>query len=475
MTLDDVMSEDSSSKGASLDDIMSEKGSGKKGFLDEHPNLRTALQIGLPTAGAIGGGLLTAPFTGGMSTLPAMSLLMAGQGVGGLLGESINQATGISPHDPTAMALETGAPMIGEPFGRFVRGAAKFIPGFGEAARASITPEMRKLPEKLFPGDSKAAYQALDAATTANNPHITSFPQLGKAANALEHSADEMPWDQLRSKLKLNGQEDLFDQIANTLKGAPAKTAQVNPTVGGKPLQTGLPKQTVVTQPARPPGLSFTEARAASEGLNTIIMSTSDPKERGVYTKLRGALLDDIENAKQPANATQNTIDLWRQARQAAKSENARAKLSAATESAIKTKDGIDIVDPNQIVKYLRTSDDIKSRVSPSEYRDIMNTYRGMSSSVGHNLGKFWGMILGSAAGATIGGLTGGAVGSAAGMSAGTLGYAASEGLSRAIMTERGRQWVRIMMNNPTTTNFRRGMSALGAGFSAAIPDREEE
>ena len=298
------------------------------------------------------------------------------------------------------------------------------------------------------------------------------FPNLDQAVQDLGKQADEVPWDQLRSKLRLNGQEDLFDQIAGTLKGSPAKTAQVSPTVGGKALQTGLPKQTVVTSPARPPGLDFSEARAASEGLNKIIMSTSDPKERGVYTKLRGALLDDIENAPRPPGTP---TDLWNKARMAAKNENARAKLSQATEQAITTKDGVDIVDPNKIVKYLRTSDDIKSRVSPAEYRDILNTYRGMSSMVGHNLGKFWGMILGSATGSAIGAMTGGSTGALAGLGAGPMGYAAAEGLSRAMMTERGRQWVRAMMNNPTTTNFRRGMSALGAGFSAAIPDREGE
>lgn len=443
-----------------------------KGFLDEHPNVKTALQIGLPAAGAVVGGLAAAPFTGGLSTLPAMGLLLAGEGVGSLLGESVNQATGVSPVDPRQMGMATVAPMLGRTIGGAIANIPKFLPGFGEAARAAVVPEMREMPGKMFPGDATAAYKALGNATQNQNPHILGFPRLGAAVKELDKQVDEVPWDQLQSRLRLTGQSDLFEQITNTLKGAAPKTTQVAPTIGGKALNAGLPKQTVTTSPGRAPGLNFGEARAASEGLNKIIMSTTDPKERGVYQKLRGALLDDIENAPMPANGNPNVIGLWKEARAAAKNENARAKLTEVTERAIRTKDGVDIVDPNQIVKWLRTSDEIKSRVSSSEYRDILNTYRGMSSVVGHNLGKFWGMILGSAAGTATGAVFGGGAGAVGG---GTAGYIASEGLARAMMTDTGRKWVRIMMNNPTESNFRKGMAVIGAASGAAIPRGEGE
>lgn len=428
------------------------------GFWDEHPTLKTAMQYGLPIAATAA----TIPFTGGMS----LPMILATEGVASLGAESINQAVGASERDPHQLGLALAAPGVGRALGGVLANIPRLLPGFGEALRGAITPEMRALPGKLFPGNSKAAYQALDEATARQDPHILAFPRLSNAVKELEKDVEEVPWEQLQQKLRLTGQSELFDQIANTLKGAPAKMTQVAPTVGGKPsLPTGLPKQSVQAAPARPPGLSFTEARAASEGINKIIMSTTDPKERGVYQKLRGAILDDIEHAPMPPNGP---TELWAAARQAAKNENARVKLAEATERAIKTKEGVDIIDPNHIVKWLRTNNEIKSRVTPQEYRKILNEYRNMAALAGHNMGKFWGMLMGGTA-ATIAGGAGAGVGGVAG------GYIASDYLAKAMMTETGRKWVRAMVGNPSESNFRRGMALLGAEAGAAIGAAKED
>ena len=65
---------------------------------------------------------------------------------------------------------------------------------------------------------------------------------------------------------------DLYEQIQGVLKGSGPKQALAPPVVSGKAqsLPTGLPKQVVQTAAARPPGVTFEEAKAMSEGFGQL-------------------------------------------------------------------------------------------------------------------------------------------------------------------------------------------------------------
>lgn len=425
------------------------------GFWDEHPNLKTTMQYGLPLAATAA----TIPFTGGMP----LPLLLATESLASLGAETVNQVVGASERDPNQLGIAALAPGVGRAFTGAVANLPRLIPGFADAIKSSMVQEAKDLPHKIFERltggqSSKALYGQLEAQGVSNHT-IQAFPELSKAVTELETKSQNIPWDQLQSDLRGVGLTNLFEQIAGTLKGTAPAVKQVAPTSKGKAFSrpTGLPNQTVVT-PGRPPGLTFGEVKAATEGMGAIIRQTTDDAKRGNYKKLYGALLTDLENAPRPPGGS---LELWKQARHVAKMEHAQFKLAEATEKAIKVKDGEFIFDPNQVVKWLKNNDDIKSRVSPSEFRAIMNEYRNMASVAGHNVGRIVPILGGFIAG-------GGASGALAG-------YVGSEAISRALMTDAGRKGVRALVSNPSKSNFRRlGMlvsTEAGAAYGALRED----
>lgn len=434
-----------------------------KGFLDEHPGLRTALQIGTPLVGTIAGAAAMAPFTGGMSVPAAAASILAGEGVGSLLGESINQATGVSEPSATQQGLALAGPGIGKSIAGIVGNIPRLLPGYGEALRAAFTEDIRSLPKALLGGGQSAEALYKTVASKTGTQRMTQFPELSGAIKKLGADLDNIPFDKLKQDLRGEGLEDLFEQIAGTLKGTGPKMAMASPTVSGKAganLKTGLPKQAVQVAPARDPGLTFDELKAATEGFGRIISKTSDPVVRGNYQQLYKGILKDVE--KMPAMPGV-PVKEWNLAREATKRKYAEVALTEATEKAIKTRDGIDIVDPNQVVKWLRNSDEIKSRVSGPEYRKILNEYRYLSATVGHNLGH----LLTGLAGASIGGVQG--------ATASVVGF---EMLSRGMMTEPGRRAIHAWASNQTQHNLRKLGTLLGAGSAAMMPrggnDEEE-
>lgn len=417
----------------------------KKGWADElDPTMRTILQMSLPAAGA----LAAAPFTGGAS-LPA---ILAMEGLGSLGGEALAQVTGISEPSMKEQALALLLPGVGRSVGGALANLPRMIPGFGDALKAGMTKEMRELPEKLLPGSSKELYEQLGK-QVGPNLRITNFPELSKAIKELKIQTTNIPWGNLQARLKANNQGELFEQIKQSIQGVPPTVGMAFPTVGGKPFKlSGFPPTMQVTQPGRPAGLTFEEAKAATEGLGRIISSTSDDAERGIYKKLYNSLLTDLEKAPAPASGD---LTLWKQARQIYKTEKARFALAEQTEKAITTKEGVDIIDPNKIVKWLRTSDEVRSRVSPSEYRAIVNEYRNLAAVAGKNMGRIVSILGGWVAG-----------GNASGALAG---YVGGEALAKAMMSERGRKAVRAMVGDPSRSNFRRVLAVSGAAAGGAL------
>lgn len=403
-----------------------------KGWADSlNPTMRKVLQIGLPTAGAVAGELLAAPLTGGMSGLAALGTLAAAGGVGSLGGEAINQATGISPQDSNEQLMALLAPGGGRAAVGALANIPRMMPGFSTALKAAHLEDIKGLAKKVLPGpDSEHIYSQL-AKQQATGTKLTQFPALQGKVTELQGKTQQIPWDELKTKLNEQGLDRLFIQISDSLTGRGGTQA----------------------------GLTFDEVRAASEGMNRIISGTSDKVIRGNYIQLQKAMLEDLE--KMPPIPGVPT-KLWEQARHANKLERARVALQDATEKSVVTKDGIDIPNPDRIVSWLRKEGkkEIMDRVGPTQYRDILNTYRLVSSNMGHDMPRFFSMVLGG----TIGAMSGGTGWAVAGASSGFL---AAEHLSKMMMTERGRKVVKWMASDPRTSTMRRVGAAAGAAGAA--------
>lgn len=84
-----------------------------------------------PTVGGIIGGLAAAPFTGGMSFIPALATGAAAAGVGGMLGAGVKQQAAQGPHLPTTTDVKDAAVEGGKQAAMEVGGA---LVGRGVAA-----------------------------------------------------------------------------------------------------------------------------------------------------------------------------------------------------------------------------------------------------------------------------------------------------------------------------------------------------
>lgn len=435
------------------------KQSTKRGFFESlSPNQKTVMEIGLPTLGAIAAETAAIPMTGGMSGIPLLMTLGAAGGLGSLGGEAVNQAIGVKPFDMKEQGIAAFAPLGGRVAFGALTNIPRMLPGMATAIKAAHLEDIKGMAEKLLPGPS--AEHIYSQIGKASSQKMTQFPHLDNAAKALSEHLEKQPWEELSKKLNENGLGHLAEQIREGLKGVAPATTSKSPTVGGKALpQAGLPKQPITT-PGQPAGLTFDEVRAAHEGLNKMISGSSDPAMRGEYIKLKKALLTDMENMG-PIQGI--PILEWKAAKAAATREYARTSLQDATERSIVTKDGVDIPHPDRIISYLRSDkgkEEIMNRLGGQEYRRILNSYRELSSKIGHDMPRLVAMLMGGTAGAMLDGGAG-----AAAIGAGS-GYMLSEQLTKLTMSDAGRKFIRFMTSNPRTSPTRRTGAAVGAGLA---------
>jgi hypothetical protein len=425
------------------------------GFFDEHPNVRTALQLGVPLAA----GLATVPFTGGMSLAPLLML----EGGAGLASELGLQAAGVNERSNTQLGLAALAPAAGRAAFGLIQNVPRLLPGFASSFGASIADDALKLPEKLLGTNANSVKAAYDTVKQGNTAYrMTAFPELKKAITKLSADIKNNPLETLSAKIKESGLEPMFQEIDNVIAGAPAKTKMVAPTAAsGKAfsLPTGLPKQTVQAAPARLPGFTFEEAKSMTEGFGSIIRNTTDPGARGAYQKLYKAALSDMEKAPMPSIGGA-PVKEWQAARQLAKYNYANQELVQATEMAMTTKDGVTIFNPNKVVDWLHKTDHVKSRVSAEDFKAIDAEYRRLAKMKGHDLSKLIATL--------VGGFTGGSGGAAAA-------YIGAEQLSKGMMTETGRKLVRATVSDPSESNFRRLGMLLGTGTRALTTTGQDE
>lgn len=431
----------------------------EKGFFESlSPGQKTIMEIGMPTIGALAGSVAAMPFTGGMSGLPLLLTTGTAAGLGSLGGEAINQAIGVKPFDMKEQGIAALSPLGGQAIFGALANIPRMIPGMATAIKAAHLEDIKDMANKLLPGPS--AEHMYSQMGKASSQKMTQFPTLDNAAKALREHLDTQPWEELSKKLNENGLGHLAEQIQKGLKGSGPSVSMQTPTVGGKPLpQAGLPKQ-ATTQPGTPAGLTFDEVLAAHEGLNKMIAGTTDRAMRGEYYKIKKALLTDIENMP-PIQGIPLTE--WKIAKETATKEYARTALNDATEKAIVTKDGVDIPHPDRIIAWLRSKEgkqEIGGRLGMQEYRRILNSYRELSATIGHDMPRLFAMLAGGSATAAIDGGAG-----MAALGAGS-GFVLSEQLTKLMMSDSGRKVVRFMTSNPRKSPTRVVGSGVGAGLA---------
>ena len=401
------------------------------------------------------------PFTAGMG--PAA--IYGTEAVLGGATEAAMQAAGINRQDPTGIAAASvlpGAGRAGMSGGAWaLNKGLHLIPGFNQAARGALTPEARMLGEKLFqtPVGSQDLYAALKQ-QSGGKARLTEFPNLQYATKEMRTDIDNISWEQLQSDLKQAGLENLFDDIEKSIAGTPAKLAKTPPTVSGKSMTgTGLPSQMQVVKPGELPGMTFVQVKANIEGMGKMIANASDDKKRGVYKRLYGAMLDDLETMPVPPGTP---VALWNEARTAYKTEKTRTLFQDIAEKNTANVEGVPLVNPDGILKALRTNKAFTDRLSKSELDTLTTNFTEMAKLTGKNPQRLMGVLAGMAVSHSAGGAL--------------TGYVASDLLSKAMMSETGRTAVmNIIKKNGPSEYFRRAGSIIGAALTGLNEPASED
>ena len=407
--------------------------------------VREALQMGLPALATGGAGILSRP----MGIVGKYGLdAMAGAG-----SEKALQALGISEESPTMVALSALAGPTGRLLGGAALGLPKIIPGYRDAARAGLTEHVRALPGQIIPhGDPKAAY---DAIRGNMNTIMPNWPELATTVAKHITQGQQVNWPALKKMTGSTPLENLVANIEQSLQGTPAQVIK-EPVTGkgiafGKP--TGLKAQSV-TVPAQPPGLTFENARANIEALSSLIRSQKGTAEAGVLKDIKRAMLTDLEHMPTPPGTP---LAQWNEARAAYRDQKTSMLLGDVIESNVASREGIEMVNPDGILKSLRTNKELKERLTKPQMAELTGTLQDWANASGGTRSKLAAMLTGM----TIGGGPAGAL----------AGWGAAEITARMLMHEGARKMIGNIIANPAVHNIQRGMAILGAVVRGAFDE----
>jgi len=407
--------------------------------------VREALQMTVPALATGWAGILSRP----MGIVGKYGLdAMAGAG-----SEKVLQALGISEESPTMVALSALAGPTGRLFGSAVTGAPKLIPGYRDAARAGLTEHVRALPGQIIPhGDPKAAYNAIQGNMNTIMPN---WPELSATVAKHVTQSQQVNWPALKKMTNSTPLESLVANIEQSLQGTPAQVIK-EPVTGkgiafGKP--TGLKAQSV-TVPAQPPGLTFENARANIEALSSLIRSQKGTAEAGVLKDIKRAMLTDLEHMPTPPGTP---LAQWNEARAAYRDQKTSMLLSDVIETHITSREGVDLVNPDGILKALRTNKELKERLTPAQMDELTGTLKDWANASGGTRSKLAAMLTGM----TIGGGPAGAL----------AGWGAAEITARMLMHEGARKMIGNIIANPAVHNIQRGAAILGAIVRGAFDE----
>lgn len=406
--------------------------------------VREALQMGLPALATGGAGILSRP----MGVVGKYGLdALAGAGSEGVL-----QALGISEQSPGMIALSGMAGPTGRLLGSAALGIPKVTPGYRDAARAGLVPHVRSLPGEIIPhGDPKAAYDAIQGNMNTIMPQ---WPDL--AATVAKHitQGNNINLPALKKMLASGPTSDLLANIEQALQGVPAQVVKdpqkAKGIAFGKPMGMGT---TVI--PAQPPGMTFENARANIEGLSKLIRDgEKGSAEVGTLKDLKRAMLTDLENMPTPPGTP---LAQWNAARAAYRDQKTSMLLDDVIEKNIANREGIEQVNPDGILKALRTNAELKERLTPGQMKELTATLSDWANASGGTRSKLMAMLVGM----TIGGGPAGAL----------AGWGGAEILSRALMSEGARKVIGNIIANPAVHNISRGSAIIAAAVRGAFDE----
>jgi len=370
--------------------------------------VRKAVEVGLPMALTGGAGILSRP----MGIVGRYGL----DAISGAAGEGVLQALGISEESPSMIALSAIANPTGRLLGSAALGLPKVIPGYRDAARAGLVSHVRDLPGEIIPhGDPKAAYDAIQGNM---NTILPQWPELSATVAKHITQAGNINLPALKKMLSSGPTTDLMLNIEQALQGVPAQvikdTTKAKGTVFGKPIGA----QTV-TIPAQPPGMTFENAKANIEGLSQLIRSQKGTPEVGALKDLKRAMLTDLENMPKPPGTP---LAEWTAARNAYRDQKTTMMLDDVIEQHISNREGVELVNPDGILKSLRTNKELKERLTPAQMDNLTLTLKDWAGASGGTRSKLAAMLTGM----VIGGGPAGAL----------AGWGAAEITARMLMSE---------------------------------------
>lgn len=406
--------------------------------------VREAVQMIGPALATGGAGILSR----GMGVVGKYGL----DAIAGASSEGVLQALGISEESPSMIALSGLAGPTGRLLGSAALGIPKITPGYRDAARAGLVPHVRSLPGEIIPhGDPKAAYDAIQGNMNAIMPQ---WPELATTVAKHITQGNNINLPALKEMLESGPTSDLLANIEQALRGVPAQVVKdpqkAKGIAFGKPMGMGT---TVI--PAQPPGMTFENARANIEGLSKLIRDgEKGSAEVGTLKDLKRAMLSDLENMPTPPGTP---VAQWNAARAAYRDQKTSMLLDDIIEKNIANREGIEQVNPDGILKALRTNAEIKERLTPSQMKELTNTLSDWANASGGTRSKLMAMLVGM----TIGGGPAGAL----------AGWGGAEILSRALMSEGARKIIGNIIANPAVHNISRGSAIIAAAIRGAFDE----
>jgi len=284
---------------------------------------------------------------------------------------------------------------------------------------------------------------------------MPNWPELSSTVAKHITQGQQVNWPALKKMTGSTPLENLVANIEQSLQGTPAQVIK-EPVTGkgiafGKP--TGLKAQSV-TVPAQPPGLTFENARANIEALSSLIRSQKGTAEAGVLKDIKRAMLTDLEHMPTPPGTP---LAQWNEARAAYRDQKTSMLLSDVIETHITSREGVDLVNPDGILKALRTNKELKERLTKPQMTELTGTLQDWANASGGTRSKLAAMLTGM----TIGGGPAGAL----------AGWGAAEITARMLMHEGARKMIGNIIANPAVHNIQRGAAILGAIVRGAFDE----
>ncbi len=402
---------------------------------------RIALPAGLSMAAEYGGGLVP-----GLAQVPPQ-LRAAG---GSVLGTAANMALGIEKPSLEQLMLSAATPALARGAGSR---AVRAIPGARGAYAADLVSDVEQLPDLLRRGGTQETVEELFTKAYTLNPQLEIRTTASSAAGLVK---EEKLLD-IAPTLK-HGTQPLATDLRKAGTAVPEKivtTTRQSDLVDsfGRPF---LSEETTLI-PGKDGKVSLQELDRVRQAIGARISTTPNEVERGQYKRLYGAILNDLEEAATEGGEKGAEALLLgiKEARRQFSADDLTTIISGPAGAISKPRqgDGLQTVDFGKILKELeRPHKDFELLAeflnqNPAEKKQLVDLLEDMNRR-NVKLLPVAGAITGSSRntmlfGAIAGGLKLAGVDSGTAASLGGLAPFALQGLSRALLTERGRALIR--------------------------------